>query len=146
MQVGDVLIKKLKAPLYGTALWIVISPNILRSIDAVEDSIDKRIIDENGRKSTRAYTYAYEDHGGKAKVLIFLTNNAKPGVIAHECNHAVNVILGWHGVKPSFANDEGESYYLEQIVDKVHKTIKQYNDRITFSNQIPERGNTDSKA
>jgi hypothetical protein len=146
VRVGDVLIKKLKAPIYETALWIIISPNVIRSIDAVEDIVDHRIIKEEGKKSTDAYTYAYQEHDGTMKVLVFLTNKASAGRIAHEANHAVNFILGWHGVKPSFSNDEGESYYLEQIVDKIHRTIKQYNERINISNQVPQRLNPSSEA
>jgi len=124
MQIGRVLIKKLTVPVYGTSLWIVVSPSITLSIDTVEDLIDKRIADN--KKSLAAYSYAYEDHDGKYRILIFVKPNASPGTIAHECNHAVSTILHWHGVKPSFSNDEHESYYLEQIVDKVHRTIKQY--------------------
>lgn len=127
MRVGSVLIKKLKAPVYKTSVWIVVSPDVLTSIDAVEDLIDHRIIEKKGRRATKAYTYGYENHSGEYRVLIFVTNDATPGTIAHEAHHLTNIILLWHGVKPSFANDEAESYYLEQIVDKIHNTIKQYN-------------------
>jgi hypothetical protein len=107
-------------------LWIIISPNITRSVDTVEDIIDHRIIKEEDKKSLTGYTYGYEEHDGQYRILIFLDPKASPGIIAHEAHHAVNIILSWHGVKPSFANDEAESYYLERIVDKVHNTIKQY--------------------
>lgn len=127
MLIGNVLIKKYRAPIYGTPLWIVVSNNIITSIDTIEDIVDHRIITKANRKSTDAYMYAYSDHDGITRVLIFLHHKTGPGRIAHEAKHAVNVILGWNGVKPSFTNDEAECYYLEQIVDKIHDTIKYYN-------------------
>jgi hypothetical protein len=58
--------------------------------------------------------------------LILLKPVASPGRIAHEANHAVNIILSWNGVKASFTNDESECYFLEYVVDKIHDTIKLY--------------------
>lgn len=130
MLVGNVLIKKLKAPVYDTRLWIVISKNILKSIDTVEDIIDHKIVDDKYKKSVDALTYTYQDHDGKMMLMIFLNPKASNGRIAHEAHHAVNFIFSWHGVKPSFSNDENESYYLEQIVDKIHDTIKYYNKKV----------------
>lgn len=130
MLINNVLIRKLKAPVYNSWLWIVISDNIIKSIDTVEDIVDHRIIEESGKRATKAYTYAYEDHDGRYKIIIFLKDDASPGTIAHEAHHATNIILNWHGVKPSFSNDENESYYLGQIVDKVYDTIKYYKRKV----------------
>lgn len=127
---NEVLIKKYRAPIYRTPLWIIVSDNLIKAIDTVEDLIDHRIIDQNHKKSTDAYTYAYADHEGSTKVMIFIHYKAKPGRIAHEANHAVNIILSWNGVKPSFTNDESECYFLDHIVDRTHDTIKLYNKSI----------------
>jgi len=126
MIINGVLIRKLKAPVFNTRLWIVVSTSIVKSLEVVEDHIDHRIIKEEDKKSTAAYTYGYTEHDGRVKIIIFVKHDAKPGVIAHEANHAVNMILQWHGVKPSFSNDENESYYLGWIVDKIHNTIKMF--------------------
>lgn len=126
MRIGNVFIKKLKVPVYHTSLWIIVSPNVSRAIEVVEDIIDYKIADKEFKRSVDALTHSEQDHDGKMRLMIFVNVDAKPGRIAHECHHAVNYIMSWHGVKPSFSNDEAESYYLEQIVDRVHKTIKQY--------------------
>lgn len=123
MMFGDVYIEKIRVPVYKTSLWIVVSNSIPRSIDRVEDLIDKVIATPESKKTLAAYTYGYEDHDGKMRVIIFVNKSAKPGVIAHEANHALNIILSWNGVKPSFSNDESESSYLEFIVDRIHATI-----------------------
>lgn len=124
MQVGSVYIKKLNVPVYRTSLWIVVSDSIIKSIDTVEDMIDKVIAHPKRKRSLAAYTYGYEDHQGKWRVVVFVKPTAGPGEIAHEANHAKNIILNWNGVKPSFTNDESESYYLEYIVNKIHQAIK----------------------
>lgn len=126
MRINGVYIKKLKVPIYQTGLWIVVSDNILKSIDVVEDLVDYKIIDESRKRSTDAYTYGHQDHDGKMRVMIFLRENANEGRVAHECNHAVNIILNWNGVKPSFVNDESECYYLEYMVNKTHQALNQY--------------------
>lgn len=126
MRINDVYIKKLRVPVYRTSLWIVISENIIRSIDAVEDLIDKVIAEPSAKKSLEAYTYGYEDHDGKMRIIVFVKPSASPGLIAHEANHALNIILSWNGVKPSFSNDETESSYLEFIVNRIHKEKQLY--------------------
>ena len=127
MIINDVLIRKLKIPVFKTRLWIVISKSISKSIDTVEDIIDHKIIEESGKRSTKAYMYAYEHVDGKYTLILFLKDTAKPGTVAHECSHAVKVCLHWHGVKPSYTNDENEAYMLEWLVDQVHFTLKRYN-------------------
>lgn len=124
MRVNNVYIKKLKAPVYSTSLWIVVSNSLIKSIDTIEDMINYVVAHPKDKKSLSAYTYGYQDHDGKMRVIVFVTRRAKPGVIAHESNHAKNIILGWNGVKPSFTNDESESGYLEFIVQQVHNAIK----------------------
>ncbi len=121
---NGVLIKKLKVPTYKTSLWIVVSNSVAKSIDEVEDLVDHRIA-ENVR-SIVAYTYAFQKEDGKYQVIIFLTPKSEPGTIAHESLHAVNIVHNWHGVKPSYSNDEATAYLLDWVVDKCHKTIKQF--------------------
>jgi hypothetical protein len=121
---SKVTIKKLRVPVYKTSLWIVTSKVLVHSIDAVEDIIDHKVISDFDKKSTKAYVYAYEQHNGKYRVLVFLNNNSRAGTIAHECHHAMNIILKWSGVIKSKTNDEHESYLLEWLVDQAHEVIK----------------------
>jgi hypothetical protein len=53
-------------------------------------------------------------------VLLMFAQNATPGVIAHEANHALNVTFKYHGTKLDLENDEPQSYHLEHIVEQVH--------------------------
>lgn len=126
MLVNNVLIKKLRVPVYGTPFWIVVADNVPKAIDVVEDFVDRNIANQKDKKSLDAYTYAYEDHDGVYRMLVFLTPYLSPGRVAHEAHHAVNILFSWHGVRPSFTNDENESYYLEQMVDKLHRVLNHY--------------------
>jgi hypothetical protein len=126
---NNVLIKKFRTPTYKTPFWVVVSDNIIKSIDTVEDVIDYKIADPATKRSIDAYTVGYEDHEGVAKVIVFVRPNLKPGRVAHECNHIKNIILNWNGVKPSFVNDEAESYLLEYFVDKVIDVMKGFEKR-----------------
>lgn len=119
-------ITKFRAPIYCTQIWVVVSKSLSYAFDKVEDQIDMRIIAEQDKRSVAAYTFAFEDHNGRTKVILFLKPNALAGDIAHECKHAVNVIFSWHGVKLSLANDEHECYMLGWMVDRCHNAIKRF--------------------
>jgi len=121
-----VLIRKYRVPAYRTRLWVVVSPSLMASIDKVEDLLDHKIIKDKDRKSTRAYTYCFEDHKGRYQMLCFYNPHSKPGEIAHEAKHTLNIIYQWHGVKLSLTNDEPECYLLEWMVDRIHQTIKDF--------------------
>jgi hypothetical protein len=123
---NKVLIKKIRLPIYNTSFWIVVSKSLHKAVDTVEDLIDNQIINPEDKKSIRAYMYAYTDPEGKPKVMVFLKPTAKPGEIAHEVNHAMNVVFCWAGMRISTSNDEHQCYYLEYMVDKVHKTLESF--------------------
>lgn len=118
-------IKKTKVATYGGPLWIVVSKNISRAIDKVEDMIDDSVHMEN--KQYRSYTFANDNERGRYRVIIFIRPTSSPGEIAHECKHAVNLIFASKGVKLSLSNDEHECYFLEQIIDVAYRAIKEYN-------------------
>ena len=61
------------------------------------------------------------DEKQRHRVMLFLKPTAKPGEIAHECKHAVNVIFSYRGVRLSLTNDEPECYFLDWMVTTVHK-------------------------
>jgi hypothetical protein len=129
---NNVLIRKLRAPVYKSSLWIVICKDIVKAIDTVEDLVDHRIIAQEDKKTTDAYTYGYYGHDGIQRIIIFVNHKAKPGRIVHEVKHAVNVIFNWNGTKLSLTNDEHECYYLETIVDKVYDAIKLFSRKISL--------------
>jgi hypothetical protein len=126
-----VYIKKTKVPVYKTLLWIVISDSLDRSIDTVEDMIDKRVMDPEERKSTLAYTYAYTKSDGKYHLMLFLHPRQRHGTIAHEAFHITNIVYSWHGVRPSHSNDEAHAYFLDWMVEQCHAAIEQYRKKIS---------------
>lgn len=123
---NNLLIKKLRIPIYQSSLWIVVCPSIPKAIDYVEDQINTKVAPpEVG--SVTAYTYSVEKENGARRFVLFLRPKSKPGEIAHECKHLVNHIFSWHGISLSLTNDEHECYYLDHLVEQAHNTIKQWN-------------------
>jgi len=120
------IVTKVRVPVYRTQLWIVVTTSIPAALDLIEDEIDHRIAPLEHRSSFRAYCYGYIDPKGRQRVMVFIRPSASPGEIAHEVNHAMNIIFGWHGVRLSTTNDEAQSYYLERLINKVHYAIKSF--------------------
>lgn len=119
-------ITKLKFPTYHSSLWIVIDKTLYSAFDKIEDITNERIVNPKEIRSIRAYTFAYEKESGGYRVILFFKQTVKPGEIAHEAKHAINVIFAWHGARLSLTNDEAECYTLEWIVDRCHDAIKKY--------------------
>ncbi len=121
-----ILLQKSRLPVFKATIWIVIGNDVEKSIDYIEDETSEVIAKQKDKKYIRAYTYAYESPDNKRKYMLFFKYTAKPGEIAHEVKHLVNILFNWHGYKLSITNDEMECYYLEDIVDKVHSAIMRY--------------------
>lgn len=120
------VIKKFRAPLYGTPVWVVVSTSIPKAIDYVEDIVDFKLHEEENRIGTDAYTVAFTSEKGKQIIFLFFKPSAKPGLIAHEVKHAINMLFSWRGVRLSVNNDEHECYYLETMIDKIHRILQQF--------------------
>lgn len=118
-------IKKVRIPTYGGRLWIIINPSIKHAIDKLED-ITSESIHMKDQRGYEAYAYSGLDEKHRHRVMLFLKPNAKPGEIAHECKHAVNVIFSYRGVRLSLTNDEPECYFLDWMVTTAHKAIDGY--------------------
>jgi hypothetical protein len=122
-----ILFNEFRLPLFKAKVWVYITNNMRVALDEAEDKTSQIIAYEEEKKHIDSYTYAYEkDTGGKCYILFF-KYNAKPGVIAHEIKHLVNILFAWHGYKLSLSNDEMECYYLQDIVNRIHNVIKKYN-------------------
>lgn len=120
------VIEKFKVPIYRSLLTVIVTNNVMKSIDLLEDQVPVKVHSDENRGSTRAYTFAYVEEGGSKKFYLFLRPNCKPGELVHEIKHVVNLIFLWHGAKLSLTNDEPECYYLEQITDKVFSVVAKY--------------------
>lgn len=122
----NIEITKFRFPVFKSFISVIVSNNIAQAIDFMEDKMAQRIHDPATKKFTRAYMYAYEDELNKRKYLLFIKPSAKPGEIAHEVKHLINIMFKWHGYRLSIDNDELECYYLEDIVNRVHSAILRY--------------------
>lgn len=123
---NNIYIRKTRVPVYRARLWIVICPSIIKAIDHVEDQIDTKVHEDKDKLSTRAYTFASMDDKGRKTFILFLRPSSKPGEIAHESLHLLNLIFLWYSVGRSRSDDENQAYYMEWLIDKVHNTITQY--------------------
>lgn len=124
MITDNILIRKFRAPVYNSRVWIVVAKNIPVAIDKLEDMTHFPILKKEESGQIEVYTFSYWDE--RVYTFIFVHPKAAPGSIAHEAKHAVNHIFGYHGVKLSTSNDEHECYYLDMFVEKIHLAIKHY--------------------
>lgn len=127
MSKPNIILHKFKLPIFKATVWVIIGTSIRKAIDYIEDITSEKIAIEEEKKNIRAYTYAYETEDNKRRYMLFFKYNAKPGEIAHEAKHMVNILFSWHGYRLSISNDEMECYYLEDIVDNIHRIINKYN-------------------
>jgi hypothetical protein len=126
MKKPTILFHKFRLPVFKAEVWILIGDTVANAIDFAEDKSSEKIIKQEDKKSTKAYTYAYETDQGRRKYMLFFRHSAKPGEIGHEVKHLINILFRWHGYKLSLTNDEMECYYLETLIDKVHSSINRY--------------------
>lgn len=131
-----ILLHKFKLPVFKVTIWVLIGNTVRQAIDYAEDKTSEKIAVEEEKKNIKAYTYAYEAEDGKKKYMLFFKYSAKPGEIAHEVKHLINILFNWHGYKLSITNDEMECYYLEDVVNKVHSTIARYKKLYRKTKQI----------
>jgi hypothetical protein len=121
-----ILLHKFRFPVFKGSIWVIVGNNLEKAIDYAEDLTSQKIASEKDKKIVKAYAYAYEAENGRRKYILFFKHTAKPGEIAHEVKHLINILFSWHGFKLSLSNDEMECYYLEDIMDKVIAVIKKY--------------------
>lgn len=121
-----ILFHRFRVPVFKAVIWIIVGNTVENAIDFAEDKTAEKIADYEERKTLRAYAYAYTNEQGKGRYMLFLKYTAKPGEIAHEVKHVINLLFHWHGYRLSATNDEMECYYLDDMVNKVHNVINRY--------------------
>jgi hypothetical protein len=121
-----ILLHKFRLPVFKAVLWIIIGNTVREAIDFAEDKTSEKIEEEKDKKNIKALMYAYEKGDGKRRYMLFFKHTAKPGEIAHEVKHLINILFLWHGYRLSASNDEMECYYLEDLIDRAHNTISRY--------------------
>lgn len=121
-----ILLHKFKVPVFKAVIQIIVGNTVGNAIDFAEDRTSLKIAKDSEKIALRAYTYAYENEQGKRRYMLFFKYTARPGEIAHEVKHLINILFRWHGYNLSLTNDEMECYYLDDMVDKVHNVINRY--------------------
>lgn len=111
--------KKVKVPIYGEQVTFIAYDNVpqlekwlKKNCDGAEFDIDFRNYD-GGFFVWKGYQY----------ITIEIQDKISPGVIAHECKHAVNDIWVSISAKLDPLNDEPECYLLTWYVNQVHKFL-----------------------
>lgn len=118
------IFKRYSANPYAGKVNILICKSLNQAASKLEDLYDHRFdVDAN---LDEAITFEHTGKNGGMVVTMVFRPGARPGVIAHECLHALNIIYAYNGVKHSLRNDEGSCYYLAELVDRVHRAQAQY--------------------
>jgi len=115
------IFKVVSIPMFNGKLLICDScdPVFIEEKTQVKMDLDEEIFGQ-------AMYIPYKKHGG----YLLLVNTDNPnapltaGVIAHEAYHIMNIMYGAIGYRPDRDNDEAAAYFLNWIVDEVHKVIK----------------------
>ena len=102
-------VKKIEVPLYGGYFHIHIDQTEL-----LEKKYGLKWISEY---DAIAFTRGHHHH------VCFESKDITPGIIAHECKHALNDIFRYSGVKLDIDNDETECYLLGWLVNRVQEFI-----------------------
>lgn len=105
--------KTIKVPIVDSIIIVYQNENI-------EDSLKQAGLKYNPENSS-ALTFHL---GFQTNLVIFDEQNCKPGIIAHEAKHIVNYIFTDMGYKLDNDNDEMECYFLEWVVNQLHKYLK----------------------
>lgn len=109
---------------FGTTIVCIVTenPNL---------SLEKRNIDQYARSfknedlSVNCDGFVFE---ALYNYYIMLSPNVSPGVIAHECSHAIGRMFSDRGIKADYNNDEMFCYFLGNIVDAVSLLVKMHED------------------
>lgn len=121
-----ILFHKFNLPVFKASIWVIVGKTTKHAIDYAEDITSECLMKQEDKKYARVYCVAYITESNRRRYLLMFKHTAKPGEIAHEVKHLINILFAWHGQKLSLTNDEMKCYYLEDMVDKVHSIIQKY--------------------
>lgn len=121
-----VSVTKLRAPGYETKIWIVVSASFKQACAFIEEKAGEPVMDKEDLLSTRALCFCPYDERGIPHVYLIFKPYANPGEIAHECNHAKNLIFQYHGTRLSLVNDEHESYFVGWLNERCWKSVQKH--------------------
>lgn len=107
---------KHQIPLYGGEFTIVVAEDF----KDVENKYDL-----GSTFGMDAFAFRVHDKTGYCEYVVCFHQDAKVGVIAHECLHMVHQLFADRRIEVSTDNDEPACYLLEWMVNKCNKFLKQ---------------------
>lgn len=107
--------KKINIPLYGGKL-IIHQSNNFKKLEKKYNLTDTSGCD--------ALAFQLNKKNGCGRFFMLFEKNITPSIIAHECNHIVNLIFKHCYVDLDLENDEAQSYLLGWLVKQCHKFLK----------------------
>ena len=112
---------KVKVPLYFQYLYVIVSDDVEKEIDAIRKIFNISI----DRFEFAGYSESY----GKFNVVVLNKKYLKDenfaiGTIAHESLHITSFIMKRVGIHPDVNNDEAQAYLLSFVVEQVYKEFK----------------------
>ena len=112
------LAKKIKIPIYRLQLMIIIynDPGEIRKF------VKKKYGRDHDFSERIGWFFNIDD----VQHVCIDSENMSPGIIAHECKHAVNDLYQQIGARLDTENDEHECYLLMWYIDEVQKLIEDY--------------------
>lgn len=101
--------REIPIPIYKGKLLIIFGSD--------SNKIFKRLTGQERDRNSVAVTFVY--NGNLA--MIFAAKHVTPGSIAHEALHVINMTWERIGHNPSISNDEPDTYFIEWLVNEIHK-------------------------
>ncbi len=115
--------KKLKVPIYNRTLNLLIYDEVVEALAWAKLQCDNKELDFRGEFDS--FDGGFFNYDDTQFIMIEMNDDISPGVIAHECKHAVNDTFVQVGVELDKFNDEAECYLLTWYVNQVHTFISE---------------------
>lgn len=119
--------KVIDLPMYTGKLAFILSNS---------SKLIKRYIPEFEDEIPYACTWYSPLRNRKAFIIVlnfeYTPDKVNHGVIAHEVNHAANMIAEDHGFTPDFNNDEPMAYLVGYITNQLYKFIKKHKKNVSI--------------
>ena len=109
--------KKLRVPIYGRPLEIIITKNVEKALNKIyKDNVGGDILGGVVEKSN-------------GHIVIILEPKADINTICHESFHATVMILGDCGLELGDKSEEAYAYLIGWVAEKINKQLKVWNSK-----------------
>lgn len=111
------IVKEIKVPIYRRKLKLI----AYRDSQSISNWFYKNCKELEFTIDPNDHTGFFFDYKDTQHICLQMCDDVTPGIIAHECKHAVNDTFAKIWAKLDLNNDEPEAYLLMWYVDEVHK-------------------------